>query len=309
MLIAWVRRQREWNFMLSAVIAVVLSLLNSAAIPIHIPGLEGIVEKLVFGVGIWLLAQGYHAVLTRINLFEATSQFPVVLMVLLLSAFPGAPMDWLFLGSTVLWICVLYNVLRAPGEVRSHAAVFNAGFFAGSLILLVPAYFYFIFFVWLYLGLSGPYSFRQGVITGLGYLLPPLYFICFDYILFGGVGSFLWLRSGLAPYSGLVSFSVVLGVVLGIWLLLVMGWTLASVRQNAGLKKHQRQVLQLSYLHLLSLMPLVFWLPDSEVRILSIGAFSLAVIGSFYFMIGPVNRAKDVLFWLLLGFSVVVVWL
>ena len=76
MLIAWVRRQREWNFMLSGVIALVLALLNSTAIPIHIPGLEGIVEKLLFGLGIWVLAQGYHAVLTRINLFEATSQFP-----------------------------------------------------------------------------------------------------------------------------------------------------------------------------------------------------------------------------------------
>lgn len=309
MLIAWLRRQREWNFIFSAIVAVVLALFNSAVVPRHIPGLEGIVEKLVFGVGIWILAQGYHIVMTRINLFEATSQFPVVLMVLLLSAFPEAPQDWLFLGSTVLWICVLYNVLRAPGEVRSHAAVFNAGFFAGCLILLVPAYFYFILFVWLYLGISGPYSFKQGVITGLGFVLPPFYFICFDYILFGGDGSSFWLRSGLTPYTGMIPISLELGVVLGVWLLLVLGWAMASVRQNAGLKKHQRQVLQISYLHLLSLVPLIFWLPKSDVRILSMGAFSLAVLGSFYFMVGPANRVKDVLMWLLIGFSVVVLWI
>jgi hypothetical protein len=304
MLIGWIRRQREWNFILSAFLAVGLSLLGQTTPSLDFLGLSIYFQKVLYGLAIWMLAQAFHAVLTRINLYESTSQFPVVVLVLLLSAFPVEEMDWLFLGGSLLWIGTLYFVLRAPGEVRSHAGVFNAGFIGGCLVLVLPAYFYFLVFLWIYLGLSGPYTLRQGIITGIGYLLPTSYYFAFDYILFEGVGEGVWLRSGFAPYQGIMSFTIPLAVVLGVWLVLALFWSLASVQQNAGLKKNQRQAIQLMYLHVLSLVPLVFLASQSNLRVLSWAGFSLSVLSAFYFMPGPASRIKDVLFWLFLLFCV-----
>jgi hypothetical protein len=304
MLIGWIRRQREWNFIFSAFLAVLISMLSQATPSFDFFGLSIYLQKALYGLGIWMLAQAFHVLLTRINLYESTSQFPVVVLVLFLSAFPIQTMDWLFLGGSLLWIATLYNVLRAPGEVRSHAGVFNAGFMGGCLMLVLPAYFYFLVFLWIYLSISGPYTFRQGIITGIGFLLPASYYMAFDYILFEGWGQDLWLRSGFSPYLGMLSLSVPQWVALGVWLILTLFWSVASVQQNAGLKKNQRQVIQLAYVHVLSLLPLAFWLPQANLRVLSWAGFSVSVLAAFYFMLGPANRTKDVLFWLFLLFCI-----
>lgn len=307
MLIGWIRRQREWNFIISAFLAVFISVLSQAKPSLDFLGLSLYLQKAIYGLGIWILAQAFHAVLNRINLYESTSQFPVLVLVLFLSAVPVQQMDWLFLGSSLLWIGTMFNVLRAPGEVRSHAGVFNAGFLGGCLVLLLPAYFYFLVFIWIYLSISGPYTFRQGVITGLGFLLPSSYYLAFDYILFEGWGKSLWLRSGFAPYQGAMDFALPLAIALGVWVVLALFWSVASVQQNAGLKKNQRQVIQLAYLHVLSLLPMVFWAPQSNLRVLSWAGFSLSVLSAFYFMMGPASRIKDVLFWLFFLFCIAIV--
>ena len=232
-------------------------------------GIPGSIQKAGYGLGIWGLAQLFHAVLNRINLYESTSQFPVIVLVIFLSAFPLKTMDWHFLGATLLWIGTVYHVLLAPGQTRSRTRVFNAGFLGGCLVLLLPSYFYFLLFIWIYQGISGPYTFRQGFITGLGYLLPAAYYIAFDYILFEGWGQGLWLRSGFAPYRGMLFIALPLAICMGLWLFLTVFWSLALLRQNVGINKNQWRIIQLTYVHILSLLPLVFWIPAAHLRVLS----------------------------------------
>jgi hypothetical protein len=49
---------------------------------------------------------------------------------------------------------------------------------------------------------------------------------------------------------------------------------------------------------------LAFWLPQANLRVLSWAGFSVSVLAAFYFMLGPANRTKDVLFWLFLLFCI-----
>lgn len=141
---------------------------SAGYIPAGNPGWAYVIAQL----SLLLMAATFNALFHQADYHEGSTMLPAVYFTLVTSLLPA--FNFFSVYHILVWLSLLlfHELLRINSTESARAESYNAGFLAGTILLLLPGFWLFLPFLFVILYVLKPFRFNEFVLLFLGVLTP-----------------------------------------------------------------------------------------------------------------------------------------